>query len=552
MVEIVSARIRPFRIYGVAVGALLAALGAARAADDGLPGDAAASAVLVTDASAPAIDLTPVGATGTTATIVIAPQLPPDIPPASFDAAATSVAERLPFALDALMAGKGRLEALGAGDWRAAREAVRSLYVSRAFLPIWTESGQLNAAGRSLLARLNHADEDGLSLRGLDLPEDTRAAFSREREVDVEIGLSTAAVVYALEASGARILPRSISPEATPKIAVVDPLAALTDLAVAPDPGERLQDFNPPQPGYRNLREKLADLLSDRPAAVAEALTPGYARWKADARPSTHGRGGRFAAAVPAPATSVSFDSGVTGELRAKIEANMEMWRWEPRILGANRVEINIPDYMLRLYQNDRQTDEMRVIVGKPDAQTPVFSNEIRYLLVNPIWRVPQSIVQKEMLPKAGGDPSYFEQHGFKVKMVGGQIFVEQPPGEGNALGHLLFMFPNEHAVYLHDTPAHALFGTAKRAYSHGCVRVEAPLRLASEVMGGEEAGWSEDKVEGMFGSTERWVFLPSRLPIHIEYFTAFVDDDGALQERGDIYGLTSKVAFSLSRLSQD
>jgi len=251
-------------------------------------------------------------------------------------------------------------------------------------------------------------------------------------------------------------------------------------------------------------------------------------------------------AAVPA-----TFNPDFT-QTRARIEANMEMWRWEPRDLGADRIEINIPDYTLRLYRNDRTEDEMRVIVGKPDTATPVFSNKVRYLLINPIWRVPQSIVQKEMLPKAGGDLSNLEGHGFKVKMIGGQVFVEQPPGEANALGRLLFMFPNEHAVYLHDTPLHGLFSTDRRAYSHGCVRVEAPLRLASEVMGGDEKGWSESKVESLFGPNERWVFLPQPLPIHIEYFTTFVDDDDVLAERDDIYGITAKVEVSLSRLSQD
>ena len=230
----------------------------------------------------------------------------------------------------------------------------------------------------------------------------------------------------------------------------------------------------------------------------------------------------------------------------------MEMWRWEPHDMGVNRVEINIPEYILRLYRGNEQADEIWVVVGKPDTPTPVFSNKIRYLLVNPIWRVPESIVRKEMLPKAGGDPSYLADHGYNVKWVGGQVFVEQPPGEGNALGRLLFMFPNEHSVYLHDTPLRSLFATARRAYSHGCIRVEEPLRLASEVMGGAERGWPDLRVESLYGSSERWVFLPAPLPIHIEYFTAFVDETGDLREAGDIYGLTTKVAAALSRLGQD
>jgi murein L,D-transpeptidase YcbB/YkuD len=128
---------------------------------------------------------------------------------------------------------------------------------------------------------------------------------------------------------------------------------------------------------------------------------------------------------------------------------------------------------------------------------------------------------------------------------------VNQPPGEGNALGRILFMFPNEHSVYLHDTPTRALFSTAERAYSHGCVRVEEPLRLAELLMGGQARGWSARKFQALLGTNQKAIFLPHPLPIHIEYFTEFVDAAGAAQEREDVYGLTAQVAATLSRLRQ-
>ena len=521
--------------------AILSAHGPARADDGGIPGSAASSSILTVAPSRPDVDYAPTGATTAGSVAPIEPQLPPEVP--GLDTAKPDLSDRLPFAIDALMA-RGRPAALGAGDWRGAREAIRSLYVARGFLPIWIEGSKLNASGRSLLAQLRRADEDALVLKGLTLPADSFAAASADSAAEAELALSTAAVVYALEASGARVSPASISPLVTPNVPIADPHEALIELAIAVNPGERLRAFNPQHPGYRRLREKLADLLAGKPKAVAEAAMSA----RSDARP----RAGRFVAAAMKATTPAAFEPQVNDELRAHIEANMEMWRWEPRDLGVRRIEINIPEYTLRLYNQDRVEDEMRVIVGKPDTPTPVFSNNVKYLLINPIWRVPQSIVRKEMLPKAGGDLSYLEQHGFNVKVVGGQVFVEQPPGEANALGHLLFMFPNQHSVYLHDTPSHGLFATLRRAYSHGCVRVEAPLRLGSEVMGGERAGWPETKIEGLFGANERWVFLPSPLPIHIEYFTAFVEDDDALAERPDIYGLTAKLASTLSRYSQD
>ena len=225
------------------------------------------------------------------------------------------------------------------------------------------------------------------------------------------------------------------------------------------------------------------------------------------------------------------------------ILANMEMWRWEPRAMGEERIEINIPDYSLKVMDGDDLVHEARVIVGKPDTPTPIFSNEVRYILVNPIWRVPDSIIKKEMAPKLAEDPDYLTRHGFEVSQVGDRLVVRQPPGEANALGRILFMFPNEHAVYLHDTPARGLFAASRRAFSHGCVRVEQPMRLAELFMGGATAGWTPGACNRCSGATERTVFLPHTIPIHLEYFTEFVDGSGALQDREDIYGIARRVA---------
>jgi murein L,D-transpeptidase YcbB/YkuD len=199
----------------------------------------------------------------------------------------------------------------------------------------------------------------------------------------------------------------------------------------------------------------------------------------------------------------------------------------------------------------DEEVHRARVIVGKPDTPTPIFSNEVKYILINPIWRVPESIIKKEMLPGLAKDPNYFAKRGYQVSYVGDRLVVNQPPGEGNALGRILFMFPNEHSVYLHDTPTRGLFATTRRAYSHGCVRVEEPLRLAELLMGGAARGWTAGKFQALLGTNEKAVFLPHPLPIHIEYFTEFVDAAGAAQEREDVYGLTAQVAATLSRLRQ-
>ena len=216
--------------------------------------------------------------------------------------------------------------------------------------------------------------------------------------------------------------------------------------------------------------------------------------------------------------------------------------------MGERRIEVNVADYSAAVMDGDTIIHQSRVIVGKPETPTPIFSNVMRYILINPSWQVPNSIIQKEMLPKL----DYLSRHGYEVKTVGGRLTVRQLPGETNALGRIAFMFPNDHSIYLHDTPSRELFDEETRAFSHGCIRVEDPLSLAELVLGGAAKGWSEKRIEAAFGGPERTVFLPQPLPVHIEYFTEFVDEVGELRERPDVYGLTQKVAGMISAASQD
>ena len=243
--------------------------------------------------------------------------------------------------------------------------------------------------------------------------------------------------------------------------------------------------------------------------------------------------------------TIAALSGGDPSRLEAEILANMERWRWMPRDLGDSRLEVNIPDYGLKLVRDGEVAHRTRVIVGKPTTPTPVFSNTMQFLIVNPYWNVPPSIIKKEMMPKLAADPDYLKRLGYEVVQKKGQLIVRQPPGERNALGNIKFMFPNEHAVYLHDTPSRGLFANAKRAYSHGCVRVDQPFALA-EVVLGRDNGWTQDRVRRMVGGGEKTVQLPKHLPIHIEYFTAFVDDAGKMQLRDDIYGYSRKLRVAM------
>ena len=467
---------------------------------------------------------------------------------------------------------------------------------------MWLDGRAVNSRGQAALVRLQRADEDALDLSGFALPKDLPADATPDQLAAAETELSAAVVAYAMQASGARIIPSHVSSLIGAKPAVADPGAALAAVAAARGPRRRARRLQPAANGLpRAARPTVAPArrrarraaAGGRDAATTALIPtgPSLGLGMHDPRvPLLRVRLGvaaadgaaadvydlPIAAAVQAfqranglppngaltPATAAALSGGVAAPaLRSKaaasvsparraalIIANMEMWRWEPRDMGVERIEINIPEYTLRLMDGDALVHQARVIVGKPDTPTPIFSNELKYVLVNPIWRVPESIVRKEFAPHLAEDPDYLIRRGYQVAEVGGHMMVSQPPGEGNALGHILFMFPNAYAVYLHDTPMRGLFGTARRAYSHGCVRLDQPMRLAELAMG---AGWGA-RLQAMVGTTERTVMLPHRIPIHLEYFTEFVDPTGALQEREDVYGIAGRVADTIARLRQD
>ena len=442
---------------------------------------------------------------------------------------------------------------LGAGDWRAARAAIGAFYADRGFEPVWVDGNGLTNAGRLALAQLTRAAEDGLSVPAPTAPKVSAAGLKPEELADAEMKIAVAVVAYAEQATGSRIAPRRISPLIGDAPAVADPGEALAETTAASDPGARLAEFNPPQKGYRELREELSRLANAPPGPSRRAdLDLG-----ADMPETPLIDGGGVLADDPdldAPRskkgvrrrrahTSDAAARRLTARRRAAILANMEMWRWEPRDMGERRIEVNIPDYSVEVFEGDTLIHSARVVVGKPQTPTPVFSNAVRYVLINPAWLVPDSIIKKEILPRL----SHFEGLGYQVKTIGGRLTVRQPPGDDNALGRLAFMFPNDHSVYLHDTPARELFSEDMRALSHGCIRVEDPVRLAELVL-----GWPESRLDAAIGGPERTVFLPHPLPIHIEYFTDFIDEDGNLQERPDVYGLTQKIAGTLSINSQD
>jgi L,D-transpeptidase YcbB len=413
---------------------------------------------------------------------------------------------------------------------RRRRRGLAAAYAARDYKLFWRAEAGWSLAARAVAERLRAASEDGLDLSAAPLPDIAQHSAVSARD---ELALSEAVVAYAHQAAGGRIDPTRISrligarPDLPPVAAI---LGAVT--AAGARAGDALRDYNPPHYGYQALRAKLAEL-----------------RARHGEEPPPQGRAARFARVAGGVESDETLARGraraAAPRQEAEVIANMERWRWLPRDMGENRVEVNIPEFELAVVRGGVVAHRARVIVGKEETPTPVFSNALRFIIVNPYWNVPPSIINKEMLPKYGGDVSAIEQRGFKVAYRGGKLTVRQPPGEGNALGRIKFMFPNDFAVYLHDTPSRGLFGQSRRAFSHGCMRVEDPFALAEAVLG-PDSGWSEERVRRLIGEHERYINLSRPLPIHIEYFTAYVDEYGELRLRDDIYGYSARVRRAL------
>ena len=230
---------------------------------------------------------------------------------------------------------------------------------------------------------------------------------------------------------------------------------------------------------------------------------------------------------------------------------NMERLRWLPRQLGAPAlgnayVILNVPDFTLKVMQNGAPVWTTRVVTGKPgNHATPMLTETMKFITVNPTWNVPPSIIYNEYLPALQQDPTVLQRMGLKLERArDGSIHISQPPGEANALGRIRFNFPNKFLVYQHDTPDKHLFAKEERAFSHGCMRVQNPdqygATLLNIVMPNEK--YTPEKIRSMYGRSEIDIKFPTPVPVHITYQTAFVDEAGKLQLRKDVYGRDARM----------
>jgi len=225
-----------------------------------------------------------------------------------------------------------------------------------------------------------------------------------------------------------------------------------------------------------------------------------------------------------------------------KILINMERMRWVPAQPTTDYLLVNIPEFRLHIYENGNYKWSMNVVVGTKVHNTVIFTGNMKYVVFSPYWNVPRSIINKEILPAMKRNKNYLASH--NMEWNGGNI--RQKPGPNNALGLVKFLFPNEYSIYLHDTPSKSLFGESKRAFSHGCIRLSEPKKLAEFLLRKDQNWDSQQITKAMNSGKEKYVTLKDPVPVFIGYFTAWVDWDGKLNFRDDIYGHDKVIANHL------
>jgi murein L,D-transpeptidase YcbB/YkuD len=468
-------------------------------------------------------------------------------------------------------------------DRKNERAAIEKFYAARDFAPVWTQSGSPTAAAKGVIARLKDAASDGLNPADYPLP-DFAAATTPDALADAELKLTASMFDYARHAQSGRMHWSQVSGDILYPEHPVDPNEVLAKVTTAADASAALDSYNPPHKLYKELKAKLAELrgqgngpvieIADGPALKytraskkrAEIVVedPRVPQLRAKLGLAENAGDTRYDAAVAEAVRK--FQSGAemkpTGILDDKtvkalntpkrdkqidvVVVNMERWRWLPRDLGAPSlgdayVILNIPDFTLKVMQRGQQVWTTRVVTGKPGQHaTPLLTETMKYITVNPTWNVPPSIVYNEYLPALQQDPTVLQRMGLKLEQNrDGSVHISQPPGEANALGRIRFNFPNKFLVYQHDTPDKQLFARDERAFSHGCMRVQNPDQYASVLLNitMPNEKYTPERVRSMYGKSEIDLKFPTPIPVNITYQTAFVDDAGKLQFRKDIYG---------------
>jgi murein L,D-transpeptidase YcbB/YkuD len=459
-------------------------------------------------------------------------------------------------------------------DKKKERDAVVAFYSGRLFAPLWIENGTVNARAKAVMAQLAAADNEGLDASDYPRP-DFKAGAEPDALADAELKLTASVLTYARHAQTGRVHFSRVASDIAYTQVPPEPADILANMANAKNAGDALAGYNPPHDGYKALKAKLAEARGQKGQAAATRIAGGPVLKIGMHDPRVPQLRERLGLASEAGTT---YDKALaeavkkfqrerelspTGNLSSAtvealnggrqvrhreadvIIANMERWRWLPRDLGKAYVMLNIPNFTLKVVKDGAPIWQTKVVVGKPHTPTPILSETMKYITVNPTWNVPPSIVYNEYLPALQQDPTVLERMGLRVSYNrDGSIHISQPPGDRNALGRIRFNFPNKFLVYQHDTPDKHLFGHDRRAYSHGCMRVQDPFKYGEVLLSiaMPKEGYTQERLRRMIGSAEQNINFPTPIPVHIVYQTAFVDESGKLVLRDDIYGRDNRV----------
>jgi murein L,D-transpeptidase YcbB/YkuD len=361
---------------------------------------------------------------------------------------------------------------------RLAWNDTRQFYEHRDDAPVWSDGRKANGRADELARAIRAAGQDGLDPADYDV-----APIDPSHVGESDVRLTYALFRYARDLSSGTLDPEAVDSQWHRAPRELD-LQAAIDEAVERGIETSVAKLAPHSPQYLGLKRQLASCRDE--------------------------------------------------ECRRVVAVNMDRWRWLPDDLGSRYLIVNIPAFRLDAIEGGRSVLEMKVVTGKKDNPTPVLADEMTSVVFSPYWNIPQAIVDREILPKAGRDPEYLERNNIEYDESGQHY--RQRPGKGNSLGGVKFLFPNHFNVYLHDTPSAHLFDRVERDFSHGCVRVEQPLALAKYVLR-DKPEWTEDRIrEAMTSGVEKSVPLGPPLPIYLVYFTAW-DEGGRLQTAADVYG---------------
>ncbi len=517
-----------------------------------------------------------------------------------------AVAEALPLALaEELSSG---VAAAGTDDEIRTLTVLERFYRARGYRPLWILDTSSGPRAKALSDALIAADLDGLepSDYHVDQIADLLSATSDEGLARLEVLLSLGLVRYAADLGQGRTSPHVADPELFVFREEVKKEDVLAAAATAVDLADFIAGYRPQTVRYQRQKVALAEYralalqggwqpIPDGPTLkpgmtdprvgqlrrrlrLLGDLKPGDDLAEAGGDPNLYDEGMEPAVKWMQYRHGLAEDGAVgaktLAELNVPIEKrleqmilNLERRRWIPDDLGQRHIFVNLADFQLKLVDEPKTLIDMRVVVGKPYHRTPIFSHVMTYVEINPYWNVPPSIARNELLPKIKKDVSYLAQNRYvlfsdwssgasvidpktidwsQVSRSNFPYKIRQDSGDHNALGRVKFMFPNRFNIYLHDTPAKSLFSEPERAFSHGCIRVQNPMGLAELVLA-KTPGWTRERIELAIASGQRTIVtLSEPLPVHISYLTSWVNKDGSVHFRRDIYDRDAALARAL------